>query len=1580
MLIAALTMVCGNVLATEKTWVGAESTALPTEIGSDITLSWVDGSADQGPSFNSTKKAVSMKNGNKLTIAGADNNVTISKIVFAFDSSTNPGLSASVGTNANDYSANTTTWTGEANSITFTANGAKLIKSIEVTYTGTAAPVVKTPVLSITNITNMNTTVALDGESGKTLVVYYENTGNGAAANAKLTLYVGGVENKVVEIGEIAAGATNQWKNVTYDVTKIEKGTHEVYVSLTADGVDAVNSTKTNITFTKADPVPAFSIAAEAVTVPYNAESYNVVATLTETNNVAASNVKVELRKNITDVLTTQTVESLAAGGNTQVTLTVAKESFETGEKTYYLYVNDKYLASVKVTFEEAPIVETKDLAITEVLGTIKLAEETNNIRVTVKNNGNVDITDAAVVLKNGETTLGQGTVSAKAGLSGWTNIAVDKTGLEAGTINVTATVTVEGDATPADNTVTQEITVEAVPAAQPNLVFSGEPVEVNQDAETITVKVKVENNGEAAAENVEVKLIYNNAELCASQTINSLAVNASTELTFTFDNPFKSAGDYEVQAITADNKFGGFIKVTLKEVIVPVVDINLIDIRGLEYINLKETNTVMVTFQNNSNFDVENATITLKMNDVQVGEPQTIAKGETSKSFTLPTEGLEAGVPVTLVATLSVENNKEGNTTEVNKKLQVVSGEEEPVAEIAINPIKGWNVEAGEQTVNVPVTIYNNGEVDAKDVKIEFYHNYGDGLCEPQIIDVPAGEQNYKMLTFSFNYIFEQGKSYTFTVFTNYKDAESSNNMQEFTLTCPLPVAELSLAKIADIAATTEEDVKINAVVKNTSAMDAQNVRVGVYTQDENYQYQLVGIQNTIETIAAGESANTEFNLGKLAAGNYKYYVRIVNQDNNMDNNMQDVTVKVTEPIVPVVNVTMTAIQGISNIDLAEGAVNNISVWIANEGNQDVEEATIAVKLNETDLTSQTVAVQAGKNANASFTLPLEGLTAGTKATVTATVTVAENTAAAESITISRDYDVVNSSVATEPVYTVTVEPVEIELGAEKFDVKATVKNTSNIDATNVAVNLFHNQVIATETIDALAGGAEKEVTFTDVENPFTKVGTYSMYVQAPKAQAEVTVTVKEPYVEPVYDLAITAIQGSLDLNYETGNISIAVKNNGNQDMKDAVVKLTAGEKALGETTVNVKAGETGYAFFAVATEGLTAGTLNVTAAVEVENDATPADNSLSADITVNAKDAAKPTFSVTAENVSVPYGAKSFSIIAQVKNTSEIDASKVSVVLRKSLDEVETQEIPVLSAGGDKFITFTLDETHILEAGKTATYYVQVANAVQAEVTVTFEQAPVEQKIDLAITSFTGTLSVEAETNYLTVFVENLGTVAVTDAAVTLKSGQTVLGTGKVSAKAGSTGICSVAIPGTALQAEMLEVTAIVEVEGDIDLTNNKLTKDFEVALPDPNVSITVEDVTVAPETKSFIIPVKVKNLNKNYAAKNVRVMIYNGFNLIGQTTLERLGANAEETVNVNIELEEAYTAEQTLKAWVTGFSETELVEFKLLIGTTDGINAIKAQYGENVNIYTINGQKVERINKAGIYVVNGKKIVIK
>lgn len=893
LLLSVLAIVFGGSAATAQgegntaTWLASSGDPLSTiYVGNDITLKWEEGGGDMAPKYSGGY--VYFYNGNRVTVAGASEEVKVQSVVFKFKDDTKVGMATcnasgkNVSTEGitNDNSAYTSTWEGDAASVIFRAaqgTGVRYIESITVTYIGSSAVVEKKPVLAITSDGVADT---YDMDANGVFVVRYANTGTAAAGNAKLAVYVDGSENTSVELGTVAIGAEG-WKNVKYNVETIAAGEHQVYLSLTADNADAVQTEAKAVNFTKKAPEATFEISAQNVSVQLPVETIDVVATVKNTSEVAAQNVTLNLWKN--GVIATQAIDALAAGETTNVTFTI--DAPEAGEyDMQVLTADNKYGCHVTVTVLAAPVEEVRDLAVTDITGTLDLANETNNVRISVANNGNVDIADAAVTLKAGDTVLGQATVTAAAGQTAWCYVAVASAGLVAGQLDVTATVDVEGDATPADNTMNATLTVKAV-VVEATFEVAAADVTVPYDATTFSIVASVKNTSETAAENVEVKLT-----------------------------------------------------------------------KGIE----------------------------------QVGEAQVIA------------------------------------------------------------------------------------------------------------------------------------------------------------------------------------------------------------------------------TLAAGE---------------------------------------------------------------------------------------------------------------------------------------------------------------------------------------------------------------------------EREVTFTVADGPFAAgTATYYVSVDSNKAIAEVTVTVEEAPVTPVFDLAITEVIGTIDLALESNSIRVTVENRGNQDITDAPVTLKAGEQVLGTATVSAKAAATGWCMVPVATDGLQAGDLNVTAIVEVADDATSADNTLAATVTVKGVAAPEATFSVTAQDVSVEYGAEAFTIVATVTNTSAVNAAAVEVKLLSGADVVATKTIEALAAGEQQDVSFTFPIA-VYEAGTTATFFVQVAGKAQTEVAVTFSEEPVVEVVDLAVTAIQGTLDLSVATNYLTVFVQNNGTVDVNDATVTLYAGETVLGTGTVSAKAGSTGMCTIGIDTTVLSAGELEVKAVVTVEGDATPDDNTMTKSYEV-----------------------------------------------------------------------------------------------------------------------------------------------------
>ena len=260
-LLAVLTMVCGNLFAQDETtvtWEASSGNTLTTIYpDGNISLKWEEANGAFAPKYSGGN--VYFYNGNRVTVAGKTSDVTLKKVVFTFADETNSLIT--VPENQGNYSAGT--WTGEQNSVTFRAarqTGVRYISAIEVTYTGgTTGPVETAPKLAISN-TTLGTSYDMDANG--VFVVYANNDGTAAAENAKLSVLVDGTENTAWEIGTLAIGE-EKWKNMKFDVTKIEKGDHQVVLSLTADNAEAVTVEKT-VTFTKKDPEATFTVSAPA--------------------------------------------------------------------------------------------------------------------------------------------------------------------------------------------------------------------------------------------------------------------------------------------------------------------------------------------------------------------------------------------------------------------------------------------------------------------------------------------------------------------------------------------------------------------------------------------------------------------------------------------------------------------------------------------------------------------------------------------------------------------------------------------------------------------------------------------------------------------------------------------------------------------------------------------------------------------------------------------------------------------------------------------------------------------------------------------------------------------------------------------------------------------------------------------------------------------------------------------------------------------------------------------------------------------------------------------------------------------
>ena len=604
-----------------------------------------------------------------MIVAGTSTDVKITKVVVSFSGEkyslvtcNSSGKNESQVGITNSSADMTTTWEGEQNSIIFRASqrtGVRYITSIEVFYTGGAPVIVKEPKLNISSTTIGST---YDMDEAPVFVVYYDNAeGTAAAENAKLTVYVDGTANKEEDCGTLAVGATGLWKNMKFDLTNLTAGEHQVYVSLTADGAEEAKTEVQTVTFTKAAPEATFELfVTDELTVEYGAESYSLVATVKNTSEIDAENVEVMLQQNIQNVVDPQTV-SIAAGASQKVAFTVPGP-FTSGEAKLWVVVKayDKTMVQqqVVVTFEEEPIIPVIDLAITAVQGSLNLTLENNYLTVFVDNKGTVDIADAPVTIKAGESVLGTAKVSVKADNSGFCSVEINTENLTAGELEITATVELEGDANVEDNTFTKTVTVEGAPQPEPTFSLSAADVEVEYGATSFDIVALVSNTSEVNAENVEVKLMQGTV-VVDTKTIESLAAGVTTNVTFTVSDILE-AGKTASYYVQVANQVQDDVTVSfLEEPVVDVYDLAITTVQGCIYLDL-ETNYVTVFVENKGNVDIVDATVTLTAGDKVIGTGLVSARAGEERntgfcSVEVDTEGLVSG-DLEVTATVTVE------------------------------------------------------------------------------------------------------------------------------------------------------------------------------------------------------------------------------------------------------------------------------------------------------------------------------------------------------------------------------------------------------------------------------------------------------------------------------------------------------------------------------------------------------------------------------------------------------------------------------------------------------------------------------------------------------------------------------------------------------------------------------------------------------------------------------------------------------------------------------------------------------------------------------------------------------------
>ena len=345
-----------------------------------------------------------------------------------------------------------------------------------------------------------------------------------------------------------------------------------------------------------------------------------------------------------------------------------------------------------------------------------------------------------------------------------------------------------------------------------------------------------------------------------------------------------------------------------------------------------------------------------------------------------------------------------------------------------------------------------------------------------------------------------------------------------------------------------------------------------------------------------------------------------------------------------------------------------------------------------------------------------------------------------------------------------------------------------------------------------------------------------------------------------------------------------------------------------------------------------------------------------------------------MTAENVEAFLG-DAITVNVTVKNTSNVDATNVKLQLLKGMEEIDDTTIETLAAGTEETVSINIPAVGVSQIATTAgTYELQavVGNKASDFSTITLKEH-VTEIVDLAVSSISGTLSLDQETNFVYVYVENKGTVDVENARVALTAGNAALGENTVSVKAGKYAMCTIEVPATALTEGEFEVIATVTAKYDNDKTNNSMSKTYTIAAP---VAVLTATATAVKEETGVKVTVTVTN-SSNFAANDIVVTLYDeGSQVIegAQKTIETIAANGNATAEFT--LDNSFAGKQ-IQYLVKGAGDAKW----LTLPSVTGIAAVKAQLKDkDAQIYTVKGEKVSTINKAGLYIINGRKVVVK
>ena len=556
-----------------------------------------------------------------------------------------------------------------------------------------------------------------------------------------------------------------------------------------------------------------------------------------------------------------------------------------------------------------------------------------------------------------------------------------------------------------------------------------------------------------------------------------------------------------------------------------------------------------------------------------------------TSLAFSLIKQPSELQTTLALIQNSQLENgswnNKVYDTAVCLRALtaiQVPTQEDLPDLEITesgiiFNPSAPFT---GNQ-VTISATIFNRGEADAENVKIEFFNRDpridGIELAPAQTVAlIPAGGSVQVNAVFTATGMVGPEQIVIFI--------DRENNIRETTKTNNAAAKILSVGGAPDLAVSPDsivfsnaapqafDQVTVTITIKNTGNEAAQNIPIRIL--DNNTEITTM----TLSGVNPGSSnkviLNTYFTEGAHEITVEADPDHFIERETNRTNNTAKKSIAVSAIPVSKADLTLDSIVVTPNA-LVEGAAARVAVTVSNRGGTAAGAFEVKLTLNGADWQTFNVsALASGQKAilNLDTSFAAGNHTVAVQADPAGTVDEDNRTNNTGNSAISVRS---TSSPVTEAdlvAVSLVADKTAVSIG-DKVILTATVKNTGMTEARNITIRLFDNDVLVGNdmTIPSLT---ENQSAVFQIETNFATAGSHTLRLavdpenkitESNKTNNQTTavVTVAETQ-RPDFQVTGLVFSKPTPLPGEEFTITATVKNGGNADAPVSKLLLTRG------------------------------------------------------------------------------------------------------------------------------------------------------------------------------------------------------------------------------------------------------------------------------------------------------------------------------------------------------------------------------------------------------------------------------------